>query len=310
MDINPRVLRYFLALADEQHFRRAAERLHVTSPALSQQIRQLESTLGVQLFERTSRSVRLTEQGAGLVPLARAAVAEADAIAAWAETASRSRRVLRVGFMSTGAGANTQRIVRAAEAELPGVDVQMHYLDWGRQLDELLSGAIDLAFVREPDPPPTLRCTTVLEERRVALLPVSHPLADRAGISFAEIADEVFLPSATGSQAWIDYWLVVPRPDGSEPRLGPSTTTVEEMLELCASHRGISLTAESVPRFYSHPGVRFVPVDDLPLTRVLLCARADSADPAVARFEQVAREHASLAGDGGSPVAEASSATG
>lgn len=262
----------------------------MTSPALSQQIRQLEAMLQARLFERTSRSVRLTECGAELVPLARAVVAASDGIKTWAGALSRDRRVLRVGFMSTGAGTHTQSILRAATEELPDVEVQLRYQEWGDQIDDLLNGIVDVAFVREPDPPASLRSTVVFEERRVALLPTSHPLAGRSSISFSEITDEVFLPSATGSRAWIDYWLVVPRPDGSQPRLGPSITTVEEMLEHCAAGQGISISSEVLTQFYAHPGVRFVPVGDLSLTRVLLCARADSNDPVIVRFEQVVRE--------------------
>ncbi len=289
MDINPRVLRYFLVLAQEEHFRRAAERLHVTSPALSQQIRHLEDVLKVQLFERTSRSVRLTARGAEFVPLAQAAVSAADRISTWATLTSPGRRVLRVGFMSTGAGVHTQDLLGAVARELPDVDIEMRYVEWGDQVEVILNRDVDLAFVREPEPPETLRCITVLEERRVVVLPVSHPLAHRRSVSFAEIADEVFLPSATGSRAWIDYWLVVPRPDGSRPRLGPSITAVEEMLEHCATGRGIALSADSISQFYAHPGVRFVPIDDLSPTKVLLCALADSTDPDVGRFEQVVR---------------------
>lgn len=287
MDINPRTLRYFLVLAEEEHFRRASERLHVTSPALSQQIRQLESTLQVQLFERTSRSVRLTEPGRELVPLARAAVAAADEIAEWASTASRGRRVLRVGFMSTGAGTHTQDILRAAAVEMPEVEIELRYLEWGNQIEAVVSGAVDVAFVRDPEPPATLRSTPVFREPRVVLLPLSHPLANRSSVSFAEISDEVFLPSATGSRAWIDHWLVVPRPDGSQPKLGPSISTVEEMLEHCAARRGIALSSESLAQFYRHPGVRFARVDDLPMTPVLLCAPAESTDPSIISFERL-----------------------
>lgn len=291
MDINPRALASFLVLAEEKHFRRAAERPYITGPALSQQIRRLESALKMTLFERTSRSVELTSRGAELVPLAERVVAAQDAVTSWAEDASRDRRVLRVGFMSTGAGGFTQSLLEAAVDEIPDIDVQLRYCGWDDQLDPVLSGEVDLAFVREPSPPATLRTLTVLEERRVVLLPASHPLAGRAELDFAEITDEVFLPSATGSLAWKNHWLVIPRPNGAEPRLGPATTTVEDMLEYVAAGRGISLSAESLSSFYAHPGVRFVPVTDLPPTRVLLCRLATNRNPDAIRFERMVRTH-------------------
>jgi DNA-binding transcriptional LysR family regulator len=289
MEITPRILTSFLVLAEEKHFRHAAERLFITGPALSQQIRQLEDGLKVRLFDRTSRSVELTAHGTELVPLAQQALGAASEITAWAQRASRDRRVLRVGFMSTGAGETTQHLLTAARDRLPDLDVQLHYLDWGDQLGPVQRGEVDLALVREPEPPSSLHTMPVLEESRVVLLPADHPLAGRESVRFDEIAGEVFLPSATGSQEWKDYWLVVPRPDGSEPVLGPATRSVEDMLEYVAAGRGISLTARAVSLFYAHPGVRFVPVADLPATRVLLVRAAESPHPDVLRFESLVR---------------------
>ncbi|MEN0136153.1 MAG: LysR family transcriptional regulator [Rhodococcus sp. (in: high G+C Gram-positive bacteria)] len=287
MDVHPRVLRYFLAVAEELHFRRAAERLFITSPALSQQIRHLERDLGFDLLRRTSRSVELTDKGTEFLPLARAVVDASDELSAWAAGAGRSAQRIRIGFMATGAGEFTQRILNATHARLPFLDVQLKHLDWGDQTRALLEDRVDVVFTREPADTDNLRCTPVMSERRVVVLPKGHPLADRSSVQFREIADEVFLPSATGSKEWIDYWLGNPRPDGSAARTGPAISTVEEMLEQCAAGSGIALTAESVPQFYGHPGVRFVVVDDLPPTRVLLCARAGDDDSAVRAFEQL-----------------------
>lgn len=288
MDIHPRVLRYFLVLAEELHFRRAAERLYITSPALSQQIRQLEATVGAQLLHRTSRSVELTEKGAELIPLARSMVEAADEVSRWAQAASRPQQVLRIGYMATGAGDATQEILRAAEESLRGIDIRLRYVDWGEQVRVVVDGDVDVAFIRDPAPAPQLRVSTILTEPRVVILPVDHPLASRTGVRFDEIAGERFLPSATGSPEWIDYWLVNPRPDGSRARVGPSISSVEEMLDYCAAGRGVAVTATSVSHFYAHPGVRFVEIVDLPHTHVLLAARKDNTDPLVLRFEELA----------------------
>ncbi|NMO02965.1 LysR family transcriptional regulator [Gordonia sp. TBRC 11910] len=290
LDIHPRVLRYFLVVAEELHFRRAAERLYITSPALSQQIRQLETTLGATLFRRTSRSVELTESGAQLIPLARSVIQASDTLNRWAATDSPHRAVVCVGFMSTGAGEATQSILRAAGELLPDVDLQLRHVDWGEQSRVLIDGVVDAAFLREPVSMVDFRCTTVLSEPRVAMLPASHPLSGRSTVSFTEIADEIFLPSATGTTEWTDYWLVDPRPDGSRARRGPGISTVEEMLEHCAAGRGIATTAASVSQFYAHPGVRFVVIEDLPDNRVYLAVRADNDSPPVAAFEAVVRQ--------------------
>ncbi|MFC9556886.1 LysR family transcriptional regulator [Rhodococcus sp. NPDC056960] len=290
MDIHPRVLRYFLTVAEELHFRRAAERLFITSPALSQQIRHLEHDLGFEVLKRTSRSVELTDKGAELVPHARAVVDASDALAAWAAGSDRATPRIRIGFMATGAGELTQRILNAAAMHLPTLGIELKHLDWGDQTRALLEDRVDVVFTREPTPLDQLRHLEVLSEHRVVVLPRSHPLADRKTVAFHEIAHEVFLPSATGSAEWTDYWLVNPRPDGSRARTGPAISTVEEMLEQCAAGYGIATTAESVPQFYAHPGVRFVVIEDLAPTHVLLCARADNTNPAVTAFEQLVSE--------------------
>ncbi|MBV6756382.1 MULTISPECIES: LysR family transcriptional regulator [Rhodococcus] len=290
MDIHPRVLRYFLVVAEELHFRRAAERLYITGPALSQQIRHLERELGFEVLRRTSRSVDLTDKGAELVPLARAVVDASDTLSAWAARADQGTTRIRIGFMATGAGELTQGILNATSANLPLLDVHLKHLEWGDQTRALLENRVDVVFTREPVRADDLRCTVVLSEHRVVVLPSSHPLANRSTVTFREIAEETFLPSETGSQEWIDYWLVNPRPDGSAARTGPSISTVEEMLEQCAAGTGIAITAESVPHFYAHPGVRFVVVEDLAPTRVLLCARSDNSDPTVRKFEQLVED--------------------
>ncbi|GAB07130.1 LysR family transcriptional regulator [Gordonia amarae] len=298
MDTHPRVLRYFLVVAEERHFRRAAERLYITGPALSQQIKQLESTLGVELFRRTSRSVELTAHGEELVPLARSVVEGSDAIGAWAAATKTRKNRLRVGFMSTAAGDLTQRILASAQASPRGFDVELHQLDWDDQTRAVTDGRVDAAFVREPVATEGIRCTPVFAEPRVAMLPAGHRLAGRDSIMFADIAGEVFMPSAIGSRAWIDYWLVEPRPDCRPVRRGPTVSSVEEMLENCAGGRGIAITAGSVPKFYAHPQVRFVPVDDLSPNHVVLAVAADDARTVVADFERLVATVARAAGPG------------
>ena len=296
MDIHPRVLRYFLVVAEERHFRRAAERLYITGPALSQQIKQLESALGVDLFRRTSRSVELTAQGAELVPLARAVVDSSAAIDAWVAAGKTRRSRLRVGFMSTAAGDLTQRILAAAQSSPRGFDVELHQLDWDDQTRAVTDGRVDAAFVREPVAPEGIRCTPVFAEPRVAMLPAAHRLAGKESLVFADIGDEVFMPSAIGTREWIDYWLVEPRPDGRPVRHGPTVSSVEEMLENCAGGRGIAITAGSVPKFYAHPQVRFVPVSDLSPNHVLLAVAADDTRTVVTDFEHLVAAVARSAG--------------
>ncbi|MFF0815564.1 LysR family transcriptional regulator [Rhodococcus sp. NPDC003318] len=288
MDLHPRMLRYFLAVAEELHFTRAADRLFVTGPALSQQIRQLEHQLGFAVFTRTSRSVALTERGRDMVPLARAVVEASEKLDAWAARAKSGSSRIRLGFMASGAGTLTQQVLESVERQRPEMEVELVHLEWGDQTRALLDGRVDVSFVREPANTERLRCRPILSEPRMVLVPARHRLAERvSGVTFDEIADERFLPSATGDPEWIDYWLVNPRPDGSRARTGPAISTVEEMLEQCAAGHGVAITASAVAQFYSHPGVRFLPVTDLPPNRVLMCSRKDDTNESVAAFEDV-----------------------
>ncbi|MGY1625053.1 LysR family transcriptional regulator [Geodermatophilus sp. SYSU D00965] len=292
MDLTAHALRYFVAAAEELHFARAAARLHLTPPSLSEQIARLEKRVQAPLFVRDPRGVSLTPAGAELLPLARAVVAAHDAVADWA--AGRRTAVagtVRVGAFAASAAPLRTAVLGAAEAEHPGIRVATRRMGLDHLLAGVRDGDVDVAYVPEPmpDPLPGLRSLTVAWHRRVLVLPADHPLAARAEVSIEETNDEVFISLAETTPEGNARWLVDPRADGSSPRRGPVATDVDELLDLCAAGKGLSIAAEPVTSHYTRPGVCFVPLGDVEAARFALVWRSDERDSAVLAYVALAR---------------------
>ena len=179
-----RQLRYFVTVAEELGFNRAAERLHIVQPAVSQQVRRLERELGVRLFHRSTRHVALTTAGERLLPEARAALAAVDRVGDLAAAlAAGAHTVLRVGS-SQGLGDRLNQVL--AGLQMP---VRLHALPLGERLSAVRSGELDAAFVRILDTAPGLELLPLWTERLVAALPAGHPLAAYAELSLPQLAD-------------------------------------------------------------------------------------------------------------------------
>ncbi len=228
MDVHGRDLRYFVAVAEELHFTRAAERLFISQPALSKQIRMLERQLGAPLFDRGREGVRLTPVGEVLLPHARQVLASWDR--GWAEaerTKSRQRAVLVAGMSTSPGRDGLLAAVRSRFTALhPEATVQLRQVSWDDPTAGLADGIVDVAFVWLPLPGPARYLWIVVaEEQRLVAMPDSHPLASRDGVDFTDLLDEPFLalphsagplrdPCSTGialSSLWgsmkvIRYW--------------------------------------------------------------------------------------------------------
>ena len=178
MDIDTRLLRYFVAVAEEGNLTRAAERLFVSQPALTKQIKQLESRLGVRLFTRSRAGMALTEPGRALAERVPALLAEWDrTLRETRSAAGRAARVLRVGFMASAANEATQHIVAAFARRRPGWRVEMRQAAWSNPTAGLADGDVDVALLRLPFPgQDALRVEVLLTEPRWVALPAAHPL--------------------------------------------------------------------------------------------------------------------------------------
>jgi DNA-binding transcriptional LysR family regulator len=304
MDVPIPMLQYFCVLAEELHFGRAAARLGIATPSLSQQIARLEDRVGARLFERSPRQVVLTAAGRELLPLARDVRRTHQAVLDWsAERRGAAGPVLRVGLVATGAGLLTTKILGAVLTGMPSVRLEMRRLGFFDVADELLSGAVDVAFAPAPLPlPSAVRAREITREGRVLVVPRDHRLAGRSDVGIAETDDEVFVAPASGDPSVVAWWVVDPRPSGRRPKRGPVADDIEGILELVAAGTGVNIAAASAEAYYPRERLAFVPIRDVPPASILLCRRAADSGPAVAAFERIAFEVAGRPLDGPSRV--------
>jgi DNA-binding transcriptional LysR family regulator len=264
MDVDTRLLRYFAAVAQEGNLTRAAERLFVSQPALTKQIRQLESQMGVRLFTRSRAGMTLTAAGQALARQAPAVLAGWDqALREAKRAASQAAQVLRVGFLAGAANEATQRIIAAFAHRRPGWRVEMRAASWLDPTAGLDSGDADVALLRLPFPgQDRLRTEVLFTEPRWVALPDAHPLAARDRICFRDLWDEPFVAAPAETGWWRDWWLAADQREGHPVRIGAVTRTgqPEDWLSAIANGDGVALAPESAARYYARPGITYRPV--------------------------------------------------
>lgn len=291
MDVPIHVIRYFCVLAEELHFGRAAERLSITPPSLSQQISRLEQQLDVKLFDRSPRKVELTAYGRELLPFARRVQDDHDQLLAWGRSVRRDRMapVLRVGVVAAGAGTLTTAAITATMQAIPQARIEMRRLGFFDVAEELEGGRVDVVFAPAPlRLPPRVRAEALWREARVLVVRADHPFAGREEISILETADLSFVSVAGGPVDVVDWWLVDPRPDGSRPRRGPTADSVEGLLELVAAGAGVNIAGKSASQHYRRAELAFIPITDIEPATIVLCSLSDSTNPMVDTFRETA----------------------
>jgi DNA-binding transcriptional LysR family regulator len=285
-----RPLRSFLVLAEELHFGRAARRLHISQPPLSRQIRRLEDELGVELLRRTRRSVQLTDAGRLLVEQGRPLVDQAERVEELVRRAGAGEvGRLAVGFVGSATYETLPAIVRAFRDLAPGVELRLEELTTAPQVAALRAGQIDVGLVRPPVDGGRLRLTPLVEERLVAALPDTHPLAGRTRVRAAALADDPFVlfPRQIGSGLYDDV-LGVCRAAGFGPRVVQEAGDMQTIVSLVSAGIGVSLVPSSVAVFRP-PGVVYRDLDGPNATLALaLAERLDERSPLVARFREAA----------------------
>ncbi|MGI5273224.1 LysR family transcriptional regulator [Nonomuraea sp. CA-218870] len=288
MDVHLRDLRYFAAIAEELSVTRAAERLFVSQPALSKQLRSLERRLGCVLFDRVPGGVALTRQGAALLPVARELLTRWDA---GYETvrAAASAGTLVVG-MQTAVGRGLQReALRRFRAAMPGWEVSLRLVGWDDPSAGLSDAGSDVAFLWLPAPP-GLATRVLVTERVHVVLPADHRLAGQDEIPFAALRDEPFiaLPPAAGRLR--DFWLALHARD-TVPAIGCTASSPEEVFEAVAGGLGVVLVAEGNAELYQRPGLVHRPVPDLPPSELAIAWRDGDTRPWVAAFLDAMADH-------------------
>jgi DNA-binding transcriptional LysR family regulator len=241
------LLRTFLALAERLHFGRSSEYLDISQPALSQRIRRLEDELGVALFHRTSRSVRLTDAGEALVPEARRVIVSYEqALAQTRNAAAGGGGHLAIASVSAGLNGITPMIVGALRRNVPGVAVQLTPMDTPEMLNALRYGHVDIGIARSAGNATDLRVVRLVEEPMVVVLPADHRLVARARISPADLRDEEFVlwPRST-NPSFHDQVLALCAAEGFRPQVAMEGTDIETQLGLVSAGVGVSLQPAS-----------------------------------------------------------------
>lgn len=286
MDVHLRDLRYFVAVAEELNVTRAAERLFVSQPALSKQLRTLERQLGCPLFDRVPSGMALTRQGEALLPVARDLLERWDA-GYQATRAAAPTGTLVIGMQTAVGRGLQQEALRRFRAAMPGWEVALRLVGWHDPSAGLTDGSSDVAFLWLPTPP-GLRTLVLATERRCVVLPDGHPLAALAEIPFAALREEPFiaLPAAAGPLR--DHWLARDARD-TDPVIGVTAGSPEEVFEAVTGGLGVALVAEGNATLYKRPGLVYRPVADLPPSRLAIAWRDGDTRPPVTAFVDALR---------------------
>jgi DNA-binding transcriptional LysR family regulator len=283
-----RHLRYFVAVAEELHFRRAAERLHVAQPAVSEQVRKLEEELGVRLLNRTQRSVSLTEAGSAMLEEARQVLLQAErAMAAARDTRDSAATRLRVGYLADSLPPAVPRALTELQRTMPNVQVSLETGAARNLIEEVRAGHIDAALVSLPAPTAGLQRTLLGSQGAVVAMPVMHPHATDETIELERLAPEriVLLPRDV-NPAFYDGAVSACRDAALSPTLvHPLEPRVELALLAVSSGAGLAILPESVAAQVSIAGIRFVPLAAAqPICESAVLTRADGDDLASHAF--------------------------
>ncbi|MBB5775210.1 LysR family transcriptional regulator [Nonomuraea jabiensis] len=287
MDVHLRELRYFVAVAEELNVTRASERLFVSQPALSKQLRVLERQLGFRLFERVHSGVVLTRQGEALLPVVR------DLLERWTSGVESARAAAPAGTlvigMQTAVGRGLQQeALRRFRTAMPGWEVSLRLVGWDDPSGGLADGSSDVAFIWLPVPP-GLRTYVLATENRGVAMPDGHPLAELAEIPFEALRDEPFIALPPEAGPLRDFWLARDARD-DDPVVGFTANTPEEVFEAVTSGLGVVLVAEGNAALYNRPGMAYRPVSGLPPGQLAIAWREGDAGPQVMAFIDALRQ--------------------
>ena len=259
MTVELRHLRCFLAIVDEGNITRAAQSLPLSQPALSRALAQLERGLAVQLVDRSTHHLTLTEAGTTFAASARAAVRQVDDA-----VASISAAVPPIRFGHNWSSAtHAAAIMRSWKDEFP--DRQLRSRRSDERIGGLAAGQVDVALVRGPVTDRSFRSIVIGNEPRVAAVPVNHSLASASDVSLSDLVNETLIVVSVTGTTTLDLW-----PEAPRPPIGADLTNIDDWLIAIAASTGIGVTPASTATLHPHPDVRFIPIRDAPTVPLVL----------------------------------------
>lgn len=290
--IEIRHLRYFVTLAEERHFSRAAERLFIAQPGLSQQIQSLEAQLGVELIDRTKRRVELTAAGHALHEEGRRALAEFDRVLEYTRRVGRGKvGKLRIGVIASAIYNVLPGALREFRQRYPEVDLIVREMTTPVQVNAMTTGEIDVGLMRLPYATGELQTRPILEERLAVVLSERNPLAQLEEMPLTALAHEphIIFPAAP-RPSWADFVLRVCRQAGFEPRVVQEAMEVATVMSFVAAEMGVALIPESLQGLV-RPGIAFRPISPpAPRLPLAIMYRAGPRSPTTEAFLSVVNE--------------------
>jgi DNA-binding transcriptional LysR family regulator len=294
-DIELRHLRYFLAVADTLHFTKAAERLAIAQPPLSQQIKRLEQLVGHRLFDRTTRGVKLTLAGQLLADRARSTMEKIQDDLEQVRRLGRGEEgTLTVGFSGSVMFTNLPAAIESYCRRYPKVELRLRELSTQAQIPALLDGTLDIAFMRDGDPTEGIRMSTLVEERYVGVLPERHALARKRSLRLFDLRDQPFvLFSRRMGHLAFDRTIACCERAGFHPNVVQNAPQWPTLVRLVAAGLGVSLAPSCVANI-TIPGAVYRDVHAACCTTIDLGVKAGPERILARNFAQIARE--SMAG--------------
>lgn len=257
-------------LLEEGAFGSAAQRLHITAPAMTQQIKRLEASLGYEVVTRGSHPIALTQRGETFMLHARESLE-----AARRAMGNSLQRKIRVGFIDGYPRRQDEAFLVQFRLLYPDVQLQFVQLTWGDQISGLLSGSVDVSLARPPFDEDGIVQVVVHREPRVVAVPADSDLRLKGSLLLQDIEGLPLLRASGIDSEWTKYWAVDPRPSGTPVVYGSWAATIEEALTAVAMSGNVMITAASVAERYAHPGVKYLVLDDAEYCEVRFCMRAE-----------------------------------
>jgi DNA-binding transcriptional LysR family regulator len=290
--IELRHLRYFIAVAEELHFGRAAERLHIAQPPLSMQIKQLESELGFQLFHRTKRSVQLTEAGQVFFEESQKILRQLNQAIQTGRQVSRGEvGQLVIGFVSSAAYNVLPDILRTFHTSVPDVKLELHELTTDQQLQWLRENRLDIGLLRPPIEDDAFETEIIFQEALAIALPETHAFATHTAISLSDLAREAFIIfPRTLAPGLYDQMISLCQQGGFSPNVVQEAIQMQTIISLVAAEMGVAIVPLSLQNLQRR-GVVYKPLrEETPQAAIVLIYKKDDPTPSVQRFLHIARQ--------------------